>query len=58
MICPKQFRSAKIHIEKEPLFFMPFKEEFDSTYGMKIFNCYGYVYNKADELTGSKLIRH
>ena len=59
MIYPKQFRSAKIPIEKNYCFFlMPFKEEFDSIYGTikDMLIDYGYVCNRADELTDSKPI--
>ena len=59
MIYPKQFRSAKIPIEKNYCFFlMPFQEKFDSIYGTikEMLIDYGYICNRADELTGSKPI--
>lgn len=59
MIYPKQFRSAKIPIEKNYCFFlMPFQEKFDSIYGIikDMLIDYGYICNRADELTGSKPI--
>lgn len=59
MIYPKQFRSAKISIEKNYCFFlMPFHERFDLIYGTikdQLMSS-GYVCNRADELSGSKPI--
>ena len=59
MIYPKQFRSAKIPIEKNRCFFlMPFRENFDSIYGtikdMLIES--GYICNRVDEIPDSKPI--
>lgn len=54
MIYPKQFRSAKIPIEKNYCFFlMPFQEKFDSIYGTikDMLIDYGYICNRADELS-------
>lgn len=59
MIYPKQFRSAKIPIEKNYCFFlMPFQEKFDSIYGTikEMLINFGYICNRADELTDSKPI--
>src|SRR4051812_16600522 len=58
-IYPKQFRSAKIPIEKNRCFIlMPFSEEFDMIYGQikKSLHDNGYVCNRADEILGSKPI--
>jgi hypothetical protein len=58
-IYPKQFRNAKIPIEKNRCFFlMPFSEEFDGIYGhiKKSLHSSGYVCNRADEILGSKPI--
>ena len=59
LIYPKQFRSAKIPIEKNYCFFlMPFSEDFDVVYGtvkeqlMK----HGFVCNRVDEISDSKPI--
>lgn len=53
---PKQFRNARIPIEKNKCFvLMPFNPTFDYTYGevkQYLSNC-GYVCNRADELSGS-----
>lgn len=59
MIYPKQFRSAKIPIEKNRCFFlMPFEESFDYIYGTikDILTENGYICNRADEITDSKPI--
>lgn len=59
MIYPKQFRSAKIPIEKNRCFFlMPFHESFDLIYGTvkDILMENGYVCNRVDEITDSKPI--
>lgn len=56
MIYPKQFRSAKIPIEKNSCFFlMPFHERFDYVYGTvkDQLMSNGFVCNRADELSGS-----
>ncbi|HWB64952.1 MAG TPA: hypothetical protein VG603_15650 [Chitinophagales bacterium] len=58
-IYPKQFRNAKIPIEKNRCFIlMPFQEQFDGIYGhlKKALNDNGYVCNRADEILGSKPI--
>ena len=59
IIYPKQFRFAKIHIEKNRCFIlMPFKKEFDYVYGVikKELNDNGFICNRADEISGSKPI--
>ena len=59
MVYPKQFRAAKIPIEKNRCFFlMPFSESFDLIYGTVKDNLManGYVCNRVDEITGSKPI--
>ena len=58
-IYPKQFRNAKISIEKNRCFIlMPFQDHFDGIYGhlKKALNDNGYVCNRADEILGSKPI--
>ena len=59
MIYPKQFRSAKVPVEKNYCFFlMPFHEKFDIVYGSvkeQLMNI-GFVCNRADELSASKPI--
>ena len=58
-IYPKQFRNAKIPIEKNRVFIlMPFNDEFDSTYGhiKKALNNNGYVCYRSDEIIGNKPI--
>jgi len=58
-IYPKQFRNAKIPIEKNRCFIlMPFDEKLDGIYGnvKKALNDNGYVCNRADEILGSKPI--
>ena len=58
-VYPKQFRSTKIPIEKNRCFvLMPFEAKFDSIYGniKKTLNDNGYRCNRADEISGSKLI--
>lgn len=55
-IYPKQFRNAKIPIEKNRCFvLMPFKDEHDATYGAikKSLVANDYVCNRADEIFGS-----
>lgn len=59
MIYPKQFRSAKIPIERNYCFFlMPFNERFDSVYGSikESLSKINVLCNRADELSGSKPI--
>lgn len=58
-IYPKQFRNARIPVEKNRCFIlMPFNEKFDIIYGhlKKSLNDNGYVCNRADEILGSKPI--
>jgi len=58
-IYPKQFRSAKIPVEKNRCFvIMPFNNTFDGIYGniKKELNAFGLVCNRADEISGSKPI--
>jgi hypothetical protein len=55
-IYPKQFRNARIAIEKNRCFvLMPFHSQFDLTYGdmKKYLHDAGYICNRADELFGS-----
>ena len=59
LIYPKQFRAAKIPIEKNRCFFlMPFSEPFDVIYGTvkDILMGSGYTCNRVDEITDSKPI--
>lgn len=59
MIYPKQFRAAKIPIEKNRCFFlMPFNDSFDIIYGTvkDILMGNGYTCNRVDEITDSKPI--
>ena len=59
MIYPKQFRAAKIPIEKNRCFFlMPFSDAFDIIYGTvkDILMGSGYTCNRVDEITDSKPI--
>lgn len=59
MIYPKQFRSAKIPVEKNRCFFlMPFHQSFDLIYGTvkDILMENGFVCNRVDEITDSKPI--
>lgn len=56
MIYPKQFRSARIPIEKNTCFFlMPFHEQFDLVYGTvkDLLMSSGFICNRADELSRS-----
>lgn len=58
-IYPKQFRNAKIPIEKNRCFIlMPFDSKFDIIYGhiKQALNDNGYMCNRADEILGSKPI--
>jgi hypothetical protein len=58
-IYPKQFRSARIPIEKNRCFvLMPFDKGFDAIYGeiKNDLNDNGYVCNRADEISGAKPI--
>ena len=59
MIYPKQFRAAKIPIEKNRCFFlMPFSDAFDNIYGTvkDILLESGYSCDRVDEITDSKPI--
>src|ERR1019366_891128 len=58
-IYPKQFRNAKISIEKNRCFIlMPFEGHFDGIYGhiKKALNDHGYVCNRSDEIASSKAV--
>jgi hypothetical protein len=58
-IYPKQFRNAKIPIEKNRCFvLMPFESRFDIIYGniKQALNENDYICNRADEIIGSKPI--
>lgn len=59
MIYPKQFRTARIPVEKNFCFFlMPFNEQFDAVYATikeQLMDS-NYICNRADELNGSKPI--
>ena len=55
-IYPKQFRNAKIPIEKNKCFFiMPFADEFDIVYGelKSLLGKDGYICTRVDEISGS-----
>ena len=55
-IYPKQFRNAKIPIEKNRCFFiMPFADDFDIVYGelKSLLGKDGYVCTRVDEIAGS-----
>lgn len=59
MVYPKQFRAARIPIEKNRCFFlMPFSGSFDIIYGTVKDNLMenGYICNRVDEITDSKPI--
>lgn len=58
-IYPKQFRNARIPVEKNRCFvLMPFSDGFDNIYGniKKSLHENGYICNRADEIIGSKPI--